>query len=318
MQGLLGVFGKVPSEGDFVRHGAAGEAFSSFDAWLVDSVEWALARGGERWLEGYRAGAVCAFVFSPRGKKSLLVGAIAPSSDAAGRPFPIVVCSSVHDGQALRRSPEAAPILLEDLWLFASELVSKAPSDGGASIVAKAAAARFACSMTETDAQRAYDEWAASMPIAELWVLILEQAAPDSARATFQLVAETLRPFRRIEHPDTPLTLRLPLGAAGGAALCFWLDLVRRLSGWRATMPSLFWFHDGERGAVLLHIGNPPRSTVAELWMPSGARDEICDLVGPLSPGLLQALPPLSPVLARFFEGSEAPVSQFLQAVSNA
>ncbi len=39
----------------------------------------------------------------------------------------------------------------------------------------------------------------------------------------------------------SPLSLRLPLGQAGGAALCFCSDLARRFLGWRATVPSFFW-----------------------------------------------------------------------------
>ena len=96
-----------------------------------------------------------------------------------------------------------------------------------------------------------------------------------SSRA-IRWLRETVRPYQRTERPRTPLTLRLPLGQAGGAAVCFWLDLVQRLTGWLATIPSFFWSHDGTSGTMLLHLGEPPRVTLAELWMSTPSRNEIC------------------------------------------
>jgi hypothetical protein len=135
------------------------------------------------------------------------------------------------------------------------------------------------------------------------------------AAGAIRFAVEAVRPMRGVERPRTPLTLRLPLGAAGGAAVCFWVDLVRRAAGWRSTIPSFFWSHDGETGTMLLHLGDAPRSTLVDLWIPGGDRAELCDLTHPLSSTALSAVPELPPALARCF-GGECRVADLVAAAA--
>jgi len=62
------------------------------------------------------------------------------------------------------------------------------------------------------------------------------------------------------------------------------LDLVRRFTRWQRTVPSFFWTHDGSSGVLMLHLGVVPEVALSELWLPSGACDEVCDLVPSGSP----------------------------------
>jgi hypothetical protein len=65
---------------------------------------------------------------------------------------------------------------------------------------------------------------------------------------------------------------------------------------------------------MLLHLGDPPRSTLAELSAPLPEREELCDLTGPLSSAQLGALPELPPALARCF-GGDGRVAELVAAV---
>jgi hypothetical protein len=112
--------------------------------------------------------------------------------------------------------------------------------------------------------------------------------------------------------------LRLPLGRAGGAALCFWLDLTRRLVAWRSTVPSFFWSHDGQAGGLMLHLGQPPPSTLSEMWQPSGERDEVCDLTGRLEGEWVSALPALAPRTLAVLDSDQASVADLLAAADSA
>jgi hypothetical protein len=112
------------------------------------------------------------------------------------------------------------------------------------------------------------------------------------------------------------LSLRLPLGLAGGPTLCFWIDLVRRAAGWGSTVPSLFWSHDGTDGVALLHLGKPPKETLAELWMPRGECEQIADLTTVPSPALVELLPPLPPALQTLLSSPDASVAQLLQGLT--
>jgi hypothetical protein len=132
------------------------------------------------------------------------------------------------------------------------------------------------------------------------------------------LLCEAVRPLSGVEQPDSPLSLRLPLGQAGGAALCFWLDLTRRLVRWRATVPSFFWSHDGQAGGLMLHLGDPPACTMAEIWHPSGERDEVCDLTARLDGSWISALPALPPGLSAVLATEGASVADLLLAADSA
>jgi len=313
----VGVFGKVPWREEYLRVGAQGEAFGRFDAWLTEGVEWAAARAGEGWGGAYVRGGIHAFAFRPPDAGDWLVaGAIAPSSDGAGRAFPLVVATRVAVTFELGRSPEALPLLLEGLWQHASEVVEQVKAAQAVEWVEKLVASYQGSGSTAADALASYEDWARALPLAELWTLVYGSLARSESAAALRILFDALRPCVGIERPKTPLTLRLPLGAVGGAAVCFWIELVRRAARWSATLPSFFWSHDGTSGAMLLHLGDPPRSTLAELWMPTGARDEFCDLTSPIPSERIAQLPALPPGVARLLEVGDQPVAALMQAVA--
>lgn len=159
-----------------------------------------------------------------------------------------------------------------------------------------------------------YDEWVHTLPVSELWALLGPALANPAA--TLRLLLEALAPTRGVEQPTTSLALRLPLGIAGGAALCVWLDIVRRSLGWRSTLPSLFWSHDGTTGFALLHLGRPSKTALTELWLPSGSRDEIVDLTVAVDPAATEAFSPLAPAVAAVLGTPQAPVAALLTALS--
>ena len=71
MRVTLGLFGKLPTENDFVRLHAAADPFGDFDHWLVDRVEWAHARGADAWRSAFRTGNSYAFVYRAPGRYRL-------------------------------------------------------------------------------------------------------------------------------------------------------------------------------------------------------------------------------------------------------
>jgi type VI secretion system ImpM family protein len=291
--GPIGLVGKIPAHNEFVRLGPSGEPLHSFDAWLTESVEWASARGGDVWPEAYERGQIHAFVFRPPGDgSSCVIGAMGPSFDGAGRRFPAAVVAPLSPSPALQAAPASLPILLEEYWYFASNLVVESRTLGLGDLEQRLRSEGRPHLGEPTEAVDHYRDWAASLAIGDLWALVFGDSSSDQPAHRMRWLIETIRPYRGVERPQTPLTLRLPLGRAGGASVCFWIDLVGRLAGWKSTIPSFFWSHDGEDGNMLLHLGNPPRATVAELWSPTQARDEVCDLTQIIRPEQLAACPP--------------------------
>jgi type VI secretion system ImpM family protein len=311
----VGVFGKVPWREEYLRIHASGEPFGQFDAWLTDNVEWAVSRAGREWAEAHRAGEIHAFAFRARdAQHGLLVGALTPSCDSAGRAFPLVVATTVASTPDLARCPEALPLLLEDFWQQASEVLDKVKVAQALEWVDELAAAPLPAWTPAAEALASYEQWARALPLVELWTLIYGASRNAEGAAVLRTVLGALGPYVGVERPKTPLTLRLPLGEAGGAAVCFWIDLVRRAARWGATVPSFFWSHDGTRGSMLLHLGDPPKSTLAELWTPTATRDEFCDLTLPIPAEQVAYMPAMPPRIAQLLEGGNHLVADLMQA----
>jgi type VI secretion system ImpM family protein len=312
-------FGKLPSEADFVYLGARSEAFARFDDWLTDSMEWALAKAGPEWPASFRDGSAQAFAFrSDAGLASerFLIGALSPSRDQAGRLFPLSIAMPVLLGGDLLSAPELLPFAVESIWERASRCAVALSTGSGREPFARLLAEPAGESEPFTELQSAYAAWGEALAQAELWTLISGSPELTGLSQSLRFVAAAVEPLRQRQAPETHLSLRLPLGAAGGAAVCFWLDVVRRLVGWRSTVPSFFWSHDGSSGQLTLHLGVPPPATLSELWRPTRQRDEFCDLSRPLEPAVVQLLPPLPARVQQTLEESRS-VAALLTSLSN-
>jgi type VI secretion system ImpM family protein len=299
----VGVFGKVPWRAEYLKLRWDGGPFTSFDAWVTGNVEWAAVHAASVFAGASASGsALYAFVFRPKNAEGVLSGAIVASADAAGRSYPLAVAAPLSSAAELAACPEVLPLVLEDFWQSASEIAVAVRAAGSVDRAASSAPAEVAWGVDGAEARAAYAEWAAALPLGDLFTLIYGADGPLLAAQAVRFTIEALRPFRGVDCPRTPLTLRLPLGAAGGAAVCFWLDLVRRAAAWRSTVPSFFWSHDGAAGNMILHLGDPPRSTLCDLFTSAAERADVCDLTGPLSAAQLQAIPELPPALASCFD----------------
>lgn len=285
----IGLVGKLPASADFLRIRAGSELFQTFLGWLIDGVQHSAGRSrsasaatagrGELAAEDAAASsAVQAFCYRGRRGTSALVGALTPSADRAGRRFPIAAASELAVDAGLAEHPEALPLVLESVWAVTSQLVVELQQQSRREIEAAEPYAEVEVSVP--DAAATYRSWTDELEVDDFVALIFE-GDPAHAASALAHADEAVSPYVGVESPDTPLSLRLPLGQAGGAAVCFWLDLIVRLTGWRRTVPSFFWSHDGAAGALMLHLGRVPPAAFGELWLPTGASDEVCDLVLP-------------------------------------
>lgn len=90
----IGLFGKLPCAGDFLRRGLRAETIASFDGWLQDRL--ADTRGGWSALDAPAWRFVAApGVFAP----TAIVGLMAASFDRVGRDFPIVLAIETDWGE---------------------------------------------------------------------------------------------------------------------------------------------------------------------------------------------------------------------------
>lgn len=315
MQLSLGLFGKLPTANDFVRLCADGEPFESLDRWLVACTEWAHHHGGDAWRRAFAVGASYAFVYQAPQQKppTLLVGVLGPSTDGAGRQFPLCVAAPYVGAAASFARPELLPVVFEALWQKTSNTLSDCRGLAPASLPGSLGPSDVElCPLDEAEAT--YRDWTEKLAPQELWTLLYGPGFGEQPILTLRVLAEALRPHRGVERPTTPLSVWLPLGQTAGASVCVWLDIIKRLAGWRKTVPNLFWSHNGTDGRLLLHLGNPPPSTLGELWLPSGTRDEIFDVASHLDVGSLVNVPELPEAMTQRMTGARS-IADFLQAL---
>jgi hypothetical protein len=266
----FGVIGKLPLSTDYARLGERGGELESLLDWLVDACERGAtppSRGGAR-------------AFVRCSGETLLAGVLSPSRDAAGRVFP-AAAAAVASSRRSRQFPQLVPLLLERVWTRAQSLVS-ALVDGDDSVVDQLH--RTEVLPTPAQVEAAYQDWLNDMTSRDL-VELTFHGDPLAAGRAFALLDEACRPHAGRECPPTPLSLLAPLGRAGGALVCFWIDAVKRRLGWKRTLPSFFWHHDGAGGELLLSLGPTTPMTLGALWPEasgsSRAEHFTCHLAGP-------------------------------------
>jgi hypothetical protein len=260
------VLGKVPWHPEFLVGSQPSPELFAFDQWLFRN-----AQSMADVTEGPSYGFL--LQLGPADSTAgAIAGVVSPSQDAAGRHYPLAVAGRVPLARDAAAHCEVLPIVLEAYWHTAVDILKEArlgpPGDGDWRL------SRLLQAQTESydTAFELYADWAERMAASRLCSL-LGRPAKWLAEAVATM-AQALGP----EGGASVRSVRVPLGRAGGAALCFWLDVVRRLASWPARIPSFFWSHNEEGGDALVFIGGPGEGALTTLWTGSSLRDEVCDL----------------------------------------
>ena len=88
------LFGKLPTHGDFIQRGLDLTACDAWDRWASEGLEAARAALGERFEDAHDRAPPWRFIDPPgRFGRDWRAGALAPSIDAAGRRFMIMVAA---------------------------------------------------------------------------------------------------------------------------------------------------------------------------------------------------------------------------------
>lgn len=104
----IGIFGKLPARGDFVRSGLPRDFVDAWDEWLSTAMSATREQAGDAWLPAFLEAPVWRFAL-PAGLcgTGAVLGLMLPSVDRAGRYFPLTlaavgkVAGFVVDGAAL-------------------------------------------------------------------------------------------------------------------------------------------------------------------------------------------------------------------------
>lgn len=122
----VGLFGKLPARGDFVRRRLDEEFIEAWDAWLQRVIAASREALGSRWLECFLSAPVWRFVV-PAGmySKAGWVGLMLPSVDRVGRYFPLTLAAPLaEDGIDVPATLAKAQPWLDQLEALALEALA--------------------------------------------------------------------------------------------------------------------------------------------------------------------------------------------------
>jgi type VI secretion system protein ImpM len=264
--GSVIAIGKIPTHPEFLQNRTRREPEQSFDTWLEVGMGLASYRYGSMWTNAFELGRVQGFVWrAPRasGCEALLSGLLFPSCDSVGRHYPLAVVCSVPQ-RVVMRAPHVLPLAFGDFLERAHDAAADfsvlSPGDLAARLLALGPP-------SEDDFVRAnadYDAWCSAARIDAAWSAIFADHPIERSQAVVHGLRAAIEPVRGVEAPLAGLTVRLPLGQGGPASAALWLDVVRRLCHWNATVPSAFWAVDD--GSLLVALGDADPAVLSALW----------------------------------------------------
>ena len=94
----VGLFGKLPSHGDFLRRRTSDEFVDAWDAWLRECLAESRTALGDRWLDIYLTSPAWRFVCAAGACGPVpVIGLMVPSVDRVGRFFPLTLVAELPD-----------------------------------------------------------------------------------------------------------------------------------------------------------------------------------------------------------------------------
>jgi type VI secretion system protein ImpM len=196
----VGLYGKLPSHGDFLRRRTSDAFVSSWDAWLQDCMAASRASLGDRWLDVYLTSPAWRFsgeagVCGP----APVIGLMVPSVDRVGRYFPLTIVAELPADANVLGVTEAAPFFesaerlaietLEseyvDFEAFDQRVVRLADHLSFTTARQRVAIERGAATVLETDAQGCWQ-----LPIASI-----QEVAPALEQLLFQRLSAVYKPL---------------------------------------------------------------------------------------------------------------------------
>lgn len=92
----LGIYGKIPSHGDFITQNLPTDFINGWNEWLQAVMAVSREQLGESWLPTYLTSPIWHFALSANVcGESPIIGTVIPSVDAVGRNFPFTLAAAI-------------------------------------------------------------------------------------------------------------------------------------------------------------------------------------------------------------------------------
>jgi type VI secretion system ImpM family protein len=305
--GVIGVYGKLGTQPDFLRANAGEFSQAGLDRWFQEAME--AVRNDRTTLPPDPT----AFVLAPAGSSCGFVGAFVPSTDAAGRLFPLAVFAEVGGAELAEGLPSvtsayaafvegAGALLAGGLDLPGAELVARAQ--------ALAASVPDLASLGGLGGDGAALAHQAAQPLVA--ALGGTSAALGYALRTFSTACDQAAKTGPAGRGGV-ITVDAPAPNAGARRL--WLELALRRLKWHDAAPSLLWTA-GEAGRLLLTLGQPAPGVLTYLANPRHRSPRFWPLRTDVVAAIDQAVKALTPEQRRRVENPRVSLGELLSSFS--
>lgn len=246
--GEVGILGKIPARGDFIRLNASGAAAEGLFDWLQICLE---RQKRDRIEQGPL---LATFLLPVESASEMLLGVLVDSQDKVGRVFPLVAFQSYPFATCVGRLAALLQVSLGRIEMMKSLLAERDKLEPAG--LADRAAQLSNEPTPELDASAVeYQSWFDSVSAGVSSELGFMGLGPESARTALLTFLQTCRPFAGGKPPRTPVTLGCPVASAEDAP--FWIELAERVLSWPHAAPGILISHTGQP-RLLLTLGPLP------------------------------------------------------------
>jgi type VI secretion system protein ImpM len=297
----VGIFGKLPAQGDFLRLGASGPTGEVLVTWLHEAME-----------PVHRAGlalpaAPVRFLLLAPGAADAAVGTMIASRDRVGRGFPLCLVATVP-ASALARAFPALPAAASTFCDAAELLLGRAAELGGTALAEAARALPRPREARELEPSLAAA--AAERSLADLLGGAFAGLPEGASAYGISTLAAALQQVRG--GPPAKATLAIEGTARDDAERWIWLEIVRRVLRWSAP-PGIFW--TGDR--LLVSLGPPPTTLLQQLCDPGRPPAKVWPLRTDRAEAITAARRGLAPELRRALEAPAGPATRLLDLLAS-
>jgi type VI secretion system protein ImpM len=298
----IGIYGKVASQPDFLRGNAGEFSQAGFDRWFQEAVETLRSEGTTL------PDAPTGFLLSPPGSSVAFVGAFAPSTDAAGRSFPLVVFAPI-EAAVLPDAFPLAPVHYASFVTAAGGLIGAGNALPGPLLISEAQELRPTLPhVAEGGSIAALLGNQSAQPL--VGALGGSPAGLGYALRTFSLACDQAAKAGPAGRGGV-ITVDAP--APDAITRVLWLEIARRRLRWRDAAPSLLWT-EAPSGRLLITLGQPTASALSYLANPRHRAPRFWPLHTDVSSAVDQAMKALQPEQRRLVENPRASLGELVSS----
>lgn len=298
----LGLFGKIPAKGDFVRHNVSGPTGRAFEQWVQESNDALRGAGGELPEHTVRV------VFTPPGSETTVIGVLVPSEDKVGRKYPLAVFVEAPVAET-REALSALPVAWSAFLDAAAALGARGRELDLDQLRAALPGLPQPGPADHARAREVCDKALAHPLPAEVRARLFGAGSAMHYYA-YQTFLTACGDASR-NDPSKPATvLDCPIHV--DVDLYFWLELTRRVFGFPPAHPQALWIED-PAPRLLVSLGPASLSLLSFLAKPDLSHNRLWPLVTDRDKAIEAAQSSLGPALGHLDES--APFGALLESL---